>query len=375
MIEYTVQPGDTFYSISRKFNISPELLRLANPEVVLPDSITVGLIIHIPYSAGVRKVINVNGFTCCDIPTQALNEILPYLSWLSPLSYIAQPDGTLTAKDDTALIQAAHEAGVGPMMVISNTDQTGAYSTDLAHAILINPEARYTLLNETLRYLQEKSYYGLIIDFEYIDPADYSQYAQFLQSISERLRVLGYITAVTVRLNSITQQRERLNEAIQYIQFARFVNYIIIMNNECLPADGTMLDELQDALEYATSMFSSQMLLLGMPNCCNDWQMINPTESISRSLSLSEAGALRQSMNAEVQFDPQLHTTYFEYLDATGVHHVICSNGAEGVRETLQLIGDYNLCGASYSKICMYTLESFQATAVMFEIRKPLAIT
>jgi hypothetical protein len=37
--------------------------------------------------------------------------------------------------------------------------------------------------------------------------------------------------------------------------------------------------------------------------------------------------------------------------------------------------GDYILCGASYSKICMYTLESFQATAVMFEIRKPLAIT
>lgn len=375
LIEYTVLPGDTFYSISRKFNVSPELLRLANPEIVLPDSITVGLMIRIPYSAGVRKVINVNGFTCCDIPTQALNERLPYLSWLSPLSYIVQPDGTLIAQDDTALIQAAREAGVGPMMVISNTDETGAYSTDLAHAILISPAAQYTLLNETLRYLQAKEYYGLIIDFEYIEPADYGQYANFLQAISERLRVLGYITAVTVRLNAITQQRERLNEAIQYIEFARFVNYIIIMNNECLPADETMLDELQDALEYATNKFSSQILLLGMPNCCNDWQMISPTEGIPRSLSLMEAGALRQSMNVEVQFDPQLHTPYFEYIDVTGVHHVICSNGVEGVRETLQLIDDYNLCGPSYWKICMYTLDSFQATAVMFEIRKPLAST
>ena len=375
MIEYTVQPGDTFYSISRKFNVSPELLRLANPEIVLPDSISVGLIIRIPYAAGVRTVINVNGFSFCDIPTQALDERLPYLSWLSPLSYIVQPDGSLIARDDTALIQAARKAGVGPMMVISNTDDTGAYSTALAHDILVNPSAQYMILNEILRYLKEKEYYGLIIDFEYTEPSEYSQYAKFLQAISERLRVLGYITAVTVRLNAITQQRERLNEAIQYIEFARFVNYIIIMNNECLPADGTMLDELQDALEYATNKFPSQMLLLGMPSCCNDWQMISPTEGIPRSLSLMEAGILRQSMNADVQFDPQLHTPYFEYVDATGTHHVICSNGAQGARETLQLIEDYNLCGASYWKICMYNLESFQATAVMFEIRKPLAIT
>ena len=92
-------------------------------------------------------------------------------------------------------------------------------------------------------------------------------------------------------------------------------------------------------------------------------------------MSLMEADALRQSMNAEVRIDPRLNTPYFEYTDASGVHHVICSNGAESARETLQLIGDYNLCGASYWKICMYTLESFQATAVMFEIRKPLAST
>ena len=66
------------------------------------------------------------------------------------------------------------------------------------------------------------------------------------------------------------------------------------MNNECPPADGTMqsLDLLQGAVEFSTSLFPSQMMLLGMTNCCYDWLMISQYESIPQQLSIGEAGSL-----------------------------------------------------------------------------------
>ena len=226
MIEYTVRPGDTFFSIASKFGLSPELLLLANPDIPM-NTLRIGQVLFLPHSQIIRDTIDVNGFAKPSINMQTLKDRLPYLSWFSPLSYTVQPNGMLHYTDDTVVCYAAHKAGVATMMVVSNTDEFGAYTGALVHDVLSSPMAQRTLLVDIIASLQRKRYYGLIVDFQHIYPTDYGDYAQFIQVVSESLRPLGYIVCATVRLSVITQERNRLNEALQYTDYSRFFNKYI----------------------------------------------------------------------------------------------------------------------------------------------------
>lgn len=374
MIEYTIQSGDTLYSIARKFGLSPETLFLANPDVSM-SALVIGQVIWLPHSQVVRDTIDVNGFTLPTISMQALADKLPFLSWISPLSYTIQSSGTLIYTDDSTVRRAASKAGVGAMMVVSNTDETGTYSGALIHDVLSSELAQQTLLAAIIANLQRKRYYGLIVDFQYIYPPDYGNYAQFIQAVSGSLRPLGYIVCATVRLSVVTQERARLNEALQYTDYRYFFNNYILMNNECPPADGSMqsLDLLQGAVEFSTSLFPSQMMLLGMPNCCYDWLMTSQADGMYRPLSVWEAGSLSNYSRKGIELDPSSHLPYFQYEDTDGNPHIVCPSSDETTYESLALVRGYSLGGASFWRIELCSLDCFIAIAVHFEIRKPLA--
>ncbi len=376
MIEYSVQPGDTFYSISRKFSIPVETLRQANPDI--PSStLRIGQALFLPYRQFVRSTIDVNGFASPYINAQSLADRLPYLSWLSPLSYTVQSNGSLKYTDDSILRRAARKAGVGTMMVVSNTNEVGSYEGSLVHDVLSSRETQRTLLAGIIYNLQRKGYYGLVVDFQQIYPTDYPDYAEFIQAVSESLRPLGYIVCATVRLSVVTQERSRLNEALQYTDYKRFFNKYILMNNECPPADGSMqsLDLLQGAVEFGSSLFPSQMMLLGMPSCCYDWLISYQAGSMPQQLSIREAGTLSNYAEKGIELDTATRTPFFQYYDMEGNHHIICPSGAETSNQALSLIEDYHLGGASFWRIGLCSLDCFIAVAVHFEIRKPLAVT
>lgn len=376
MIEYAVQPGDTFYGIARKFNIPAELLHFANPDIPM-ITLDIGQIILLPHTRMVRDVIDVNGFALPTINAQALEDRLPYLSWLSPLSYTVQSNGTLTYTDDAAPRRAARKAGVATMMVISNIGETGSYSGALAHDVLSNREAQRTLLATIVTQLHAKGYYGLIVNFQRIFPTDYGKYAIFVQMVSETLRPLGYLVCATVRLSVVTQDRNRLNEALQYTDYRRFFNKYILMNNECPPADGTMqsLDLLQGAVEFSASLFPSQMMLLGISNCCYDWLVTLQNEAIPRQLSIGEAESLSNYAERGIEVDTSTKMPFFQYHDREGNYHIVCPSSAETEHESLSLIQNYDLGGASFWRIELCSLDCFIGVAVHFEIRKPLAAT
>lgn len=376
MIEYAVQPGDTFYGIARKFSVPTGLLHSANPDIPI-NTLNIGQIILLPHTRMVRDAIDVNGFALPTINARALEDRLPYLSWLSPLSYTVQSNGTLAYTDDAAPRRAARKAGVATMMVISNTGESGAYSGALVHDVLSSQEAQRTLLATIVTQLHEKGYYGLIVDFQRIFPTDYGEYAIFVQMVSETLRPLGYIVCTTIRLSVITQERNRLNEALQYTDYRRFFNKYILMNNECPPADGTMqsLDLLQGAVEYSTSLFPSQMMLLDISNSCYDWLMPLQNEAILYQLSIGEAGSLSNYAEKGIEMDTSTRTPFFQYHDIEGNYHIVCPSSTETEYESLSLVQDYNLGGASFWRIELCSLDCFIGVAVHFEIRKPLAAT
>lgn len=231
-IPHTVTQGQSLYSIARSYRVSLDQIKAANPDIESPYRLEVGQVINVPINSQKLGTIQVNGYAFPNISMDVLEQTLPYLTYLSIFSYQVRPDGTLTPIDDEQLIQAALDAGVAPIMVITNIDESGGFSSDLARSILSDANVRQNLLNNVVTTMQEKNYYGLDIDFEYVYPENGDDYDTFLQETAARMEELGYTLTTAVAPKIRADQPGLLYEAHHYPAHGELANHIIIMTYE-----------------------------------------------------------------------------------------------------------------------------------------------
>lgn len=378
MIDYIVRPGDTFYSIANAFGITTAYLQSANPEITSPYILTVGQVIHIP-DIFARREIDVNGFAFPDIDAQVLMDTLPYLTYLSIFSYEVLSDGSLFGIDDTRLIQAARQAGVAPMMVITNIQANAGFSSALAHAILTDRQVQQTLLDNIIAVLEEKSYYGVNIDFEYVYPMERLAFNEFIQMVTGRLRALGYFTAITVAPKVNAGQLGVQYEAYDYSALGILFDRVILATYEWgytfgPPIATSPIEQVQRVLDYAVSVIPSQKILMGMPNYGFDWTLPYQAFSSARTVSFHEAEALAAREGAEIRFDPGTQVSFFNYVDDAGVQHVVSFDNEMGIRYRLAFVASYNLGGVSFWTINNFSPASYQTLNTMYDVRKVLYV-
>lgn len=190
---HKVLHGETLWAIAQRYGVTlKELARfngIKNPALIYP-----GQTIVIPQA--VKPTIEVNGYTEKFGPAgmEIVEEIGPYLTYLSPFSYRVRPDGTFIELDETAIILAAYEQRAAPMMVLTNFEN-GTFSPDIAHAVLANPEVQERLIANILDLMENKGYLALNIDFEYVPPADRELYNAFLQKVVDQLHPRNYLVS------------------------------------------------------------------------------------------------------------------------------------------------------------------------------------
>ena len=378
MIDYIVRPGDTFYSIANAFGITTAYLQSANPEITSPYILTVGQVIHIP-DIFARREIDVNGFAFPDIDAQVLMDTLPYLTYLSIFSYEVLSDGSLVGIDDTRLIQAARQAGVAPMMVITNIQANAGFSSALAHTILTDRQVQRTLLDNIIAVLEEKSYYGVNIDFEYVYPMERLAFNEFIQMVTGRLRALGYFTAITVAPKVNAGQLGVQYEAYDYSALGILFDRVILATYEWgytfgPPIATSPIEQVQRVLDYAVSVIPSQKILMGMPNYGFDWTLPYQAFSSARTVSFHEAEALAAREGAEIRFDPGTQVSFFNYVDDAGVQHVVSFDNEMGIRYRLAFVASYNLGGVSFWTINNFSPASYQTLNTMYDVRKVLYV-
>ncbi len=378
MIDYVVRPGDTFYSIAAAFGITPTYLLSSNPSITDPDTVYVGQIIHIP-DIYMRRMIEVNGYVFPNIEFSVLEETLPYLTYLSLYSYQVLPDGSLVGIDDEPLIQAARQAMVAPMMVITNIKADEGFSSTLAHTILTDDQAQQTLLDNIITIMTSKDYYGLNIDFEYIYPKDRLTYARFLKTVTERLRPFGFITSITVAPKTYAGQLGPQYEGYEYSLIGDYVNNVIIATYEWGYTFGpafaiSPVEQVQQAIEYAVSVIPSQKILMGMPNYGNDWTLPYQAFSSAKTISFNDAEALAKTTGADILFDREKKSSYFNYVDDMGLKHVVWFDNEVGIRARLEFVEEYNLGGVSFWTINNFSPASYQTLYTMYDVRKVLFV-
>ena len=194
---HTVVSGDTLFKISQMYNVNLQDLVRANPQITNPFNLKIGSIVNIPQAA--KREIEVNGYCFVNINDDVLEKTLPSLTYLSIFSYEVLPDGNLVnIRNDGRLIEKARDSRVAPMMVITNIENNSTFSSELAHQILTNSVAQANLIRNVVATMEQKNYYGVDIDFEYLYPEDRVAYNNFLAAMAAAIRPLGFILTTAV---------------------------------------------------------------------------------------------------------------------------------------------------------------------------------
>lgn len=231
-LAYTVQPGDTLFSIARRSGLSLRQLWRNNPILqggisVYPDQTLV-----LAYRQQGESPLTVNGYAYPFIDMALLRATLPYLTWLTPFTYGITPEGGLVDLDDRELISLARAQGAAPMMHLSTLTEEGGFSNDLAHLVLNDQEIQSRLIDAVEAQLKLRGYEGLDVDFEFVFPQDAGPYADFLNRLHDRLSPQGYLVTAALAPKTSADQPGLLYEGHNYAAIGAAVDRVLLMTYE-----------------------------------------------------------------------------------------------------------------------------------------------
>lgn len=375
--QHRVSPGESLYSIARKYGVTGNQILAANPQITNPASIRAGQVITIPERTSKLGTIEVNGYTFPNTSLEIIRKTLPYLTYLSIFSHEVNPNGTLRPINDVPLIRAARQARVAPLMVITNMEAGGGFSSDVARSILRNETNQDRLINNVIANLRSKNYYGLDIDFEYIYPEDREYYNRFLRKVVSRLRPLGYTVTTALAPKTSAEQKGGLYEAHDYPVHGALTNHVILMTYEwgftfSPPQAVAPINEVRKVLNYAVTAIPRNKILMGIPNYGYDWTLPYKEGTAARTVSNTGAVRLALAENAAIKYDEKAQSPFFNYYDNNRRQHEVWFEDARSINAKLRLADEYGLSGVSYWTIGRYFPQNWLVLRSLFNVRKVL---
>jgi spore germination protein len=375
--KHTVAPGQSIYSIAKLYGLNVNDILTANPQISSPGRISVGQVINIPAGPGKLGTIEVNGYTFPNINMEVLRKTLPHLTYLSIFSHEVNPDGTLRPINDAPLVQAARAARVAPLMVITNLEAGGGFSSDVARSILRNNEVQNRLLDNVIQNLRNKNYSGLDIDFEYVYPEDRENYNNFLRKAVARLKPLGYTVTTALAPKTSADQKGLLYEAHDYPVHGALATHVILMTYEWgytygPPMAVAPINEVRKVLNYAVTAIPRGKILMGIPNYGYDWTLPFVEGSAAKTISNTAAVDLARREGAVIRYDEESQAPFFNYYDDNRKQHVVWFEDARSINAKYRLADQYNLGGVSYWTIGRYFPQAWLVQEALFNTRKVL---
>lgn len=196
---YTVRAGDTLQSIAKQHSVTVMDLLRNNPTLSDRNYLYPGETIVITYQTNKTKTIATNGYTFSYIDKAVLKKTLPFLTYLTIFNYTATDKGELIpAGDDTELIQMALSNGVAPIMFVSTITREGRINRETNYNILNNSAIQDLLIENSLKVLKNKGYYGINIYIEEISFDNLDKLSAYLKKASDILHPEGYQILITI---------------------------------------------------------------------------------------------------------------------------------------------------------------------------------
>lgn len=370
----TIQPGDSLYQIGKRYGVSVEQLVEANgidphKYLVIGDSLIV------PSPQEKSGPLEVNGYAYPFIDREVLKKTLPYLTYLSIFSYGITDEGRLVPPPlgDEELIRAAKEAGVQPIMVLTTVDESGGFNSERSVSLLESAENRARLVEELRRTIQEKGYYGVDVDMEYIPGRLRQNYVDLVVYLKEQLAPTKVFVALAPKTSR--EQRGLLYEAHDYAGMGQAADRTLIMTYEwgyafSPPMAVAPLPNVARVMDFALQEIPKDKVLMGLPNYGYDWKIPFERDRPARSIGNYEAIAIARKYGANIQYDETAQSPWFRYYDARRQQHEVWFEDARSYQAKLNLVRELGIKGVSIWNIMRWYKPLYSLLDGHFDIVK-----
>ncbi|MDF2999945.1 MAG: hypothetical protein K0Q48_64 [Bacillota bacterium] len=355
MLIYTVKPGDELVQIASEFQVTPEMIIAVNG-LPNPFRLLTGQSLIIPTAEPeIQKTeAGVNGYLYFlgEDGVPIVKEAAPFLTSLTPFSYIVKENGGLRTIDDEPIIRAAMENQLTPIMCITNFSST-VKGQNIANAVLNNEDAVQNLLNNIIFTMKYKGYQGLNIDFEYVLPEDRERYNSFLALAADVLHQEGYFITTAVAPKTGPDQKGLLYEAIDYPVHGMLMDYVILMTYEWgyrlgPPQAISPLNQIKRVLDYAVTVIPREKIYFGFQIYARDWKLPHIQGTEAETISCQAALERAVYYNAVIQYDELAESPYYRYRDEEGREHEVWFEDARSAQAKFDTVKEYGLEGISY---------------------------
>ena len=374
---YTVQEGDSLYSIAGQFGISPIQLLQNNPNLrggtnrLYPEQVLV-----ISLQTEPLRSIQAYGYAYPWVDTRILSGILPYQSALAPFSYGLSASIELLPLEDEALIQLARQYRCAPWMHLSTLTEDGGFSSERASMLLASPARQQRLADQVMQTIRQKGYQGLDVDFEYVNPEYADDYVSFAAQLRERTQELGIPLIIALAPKTYADQPGILYEGHNYRALGEQADAVLLMTYEWgysygPPMAVSPLQAVRSVLDYAVTEIPPEKIFMGFPNYAYDWPL--PFEAGSgraRVISHEMAVEMAVRYRVEIHYDEASATPYFFYQSEDGRVHEVWFEDARSTQAKLLLIQEYGLRGVGYWNDMRSFVQGFSVQNALYTLQR-----
>ena len=353
---YTVQSGDTVYSIAARFGLTLNRLWQMNPTLAGGVQLSPGqtLVVYLPPTN--NPPILTTGYAYPFIDDALLRATLPYLDFLAIFSYGFRADGSLVPLDDTRLLTLANEYGVSPMLVLTSIGDDGRFSSAAVASMLASSDVQTTLIGNIVNIARQKGYAAVNSDLEYI-PREYRDaYSEFIRNLADSLHNVGIELTVSLAPKTSDAQEGLLYEGMDYAALGAAADRVLLMTYEwgytySEPRAVAPINNVAAVVDYALSVIPAEKIDLGVPNYGYDWNIPWVEGTAARSIGNIAAQELAIDRGAPIQFDEASQSPFFRYTAEDNSRHEVWFEDARSIAAKLELLHSRSLSGVGVWQI------------------------
>ena len=327
---HVVVPGDNTWSIARRYGVSEKSIATVNG-LASQKHLVVGQSLLIPTKDNINYgVIEANAFiqpSNLAKETQVLKESAAYLTYLSAFSHHVNSEGGLDPLSDETINNIGRNNKDAIMLSVSNLSGSN-FDTVLINKILNSEALKQKLIGEITTKLKVGKYYGVIVDFERIPPADRNAYNSFLRALTEQVHKEKKVIATALAPKTYDITSGSWHGAHDYRAHGQIVDFVIIMTYEWGWSGGppmavAPINEVRKVINYAVSVIPRKKIIMGIPLYGYDW-----------TLPYVPKGEFAESIGNLEAVDRAQHEVWFE--------------DARSILAKFKLVNEYGLKGVSY---------------------------
>jgi spore germination protein YaaH len=347
-----VQPGDTFYLIAQRFNITLESLLAANPGVD-PYQLQVGQEIIIPVpppppppAGPVSRYVS--GYYAVDYwgDNRSYNSLKTYgkmINGVVTFCFLVDGYGNVSGSTPKDGVSLALSLGATPIALIHNF-RNGSFNAADAHTLLTSSANRQRLIQNVITILQRDGYKGVNIDLENIPYYDRAYYTALVREFKAALEPLGYLTTVSVAAKTSDAPISAWAGAFDYAAIGTHADWVGIMTYDEHWAGGTpgpvaSIGWVENVVKYAVTVIPRKKILMGIATYGYDW-----TAAGCQILTYQSVNQLIKTNGIQPLWHSTYGVPYFTYYKS-GVRHEVWYENADAARLKFDLVNRYGLLG------------------------------